>query len=188
MIWLYYLLLLMALDNGKVIIPTLHYDKKYTLLVKGVVPTMKFKNLIIYIIVIILGIILLNLLTANYIEIKKAADMYMIERIIKLLLLETLYCFLFGVLLKWHSVVKLATREVKLRLNLLFIPGIILLLISSMHPYIISCLGLHFPFPRGGVGINFLIAPLVYTSNIRNILSVASGTIIIKGLYKSESK
>ncbi len=149
---------------------------------------MQFKELIKYIVVTLIGLFLLNLYSANLMDIGEAARGLMTERIIKLHILASVYCFLLGVLVEWRSVIKLVTREIKLKHSMLLVPGIILLLISLMHPaFIMTELRLFLlPFPKDGVGINMLIGPFLHASNTQNILSVISGILVIKGLYKRE--
>lgn len=149
---------------------------------------MQFKELIKYIVVILVGLLLLNLYSATLMDIREAAQRLAGDRAIRLHILASFLCFLLGVLVEWRSVLKLVAREMKLTLNLLLVPGIILLVISLMHPSVILFeLGrLHFPFPKDGVGINMLIGPFLHASNTQNILSVISGIIVIKGLYKRE--
>lgn len=151
---------------------------------------MQSKELIRYIVVIVIGLILINLHSANLIDIRVAANRLMDERIIELHLLGTAYCFLLGVLLQWRNVLKLAKREVRLKINPLLIPGIILLLISLMHPIFFLYqlgLGLTLPFSKGGIGTNMLLAPLIQGSTTQNILSIISGFIVIEGLYKTNN-
>lgn len=138
----------------------------------------------------VIGLILINLHSANLIEMRAAAYRLMDERTIELHLLGTTYCFLLGVLLQWRTVLKLAKREVKLKLNPLLIPGIILILISLMHPIFLLYqlgLGLTLPFPKGGGRTNMLLAPLIQGSTTQNILSIISGFIVIEGLNKTNN-
>ncbi|MGF7184252.1 hypothetical protein GGQ84_000335 [Desulfitispora alkaliphila] len=153
---------------------------------------MKFKELISYIIIGLIGILLLNLYSANSLELREAIDRLMHEKIFKLHLLGVLYIFMLGILVKWRTVLKLVTRKIKLKLNSLLIPGIILLLISSIPPiYILSIpsqigfASTFLPFPRGNVGIDMLLGPLIHGS-IQPMLSALSGVIIIQGLHKNE--
>jgi hypothetical protein len=71
----------------------------------------KFKKLIQYVVVTIIGIILLNLYASNYFYMREAAEMAMIDRIIRLQLFAALYCFLFGLLLKWRPIERLITKK-----------------------------------------------------------------------------
>ncbi|MCW3491529.1 hypothetical protein [Dethiobacter alkaliphilus] len=152
---------------------------------------MQIKDLIKYIVVTLVGLLLLNLYSATLMGLRGDGlgfQSLSLDRAVRLHFFASAYCVLLGVLVEWRSVVKLVTREIKLKPNLLLVPGIIFLLVSLMHPgFIIIVLRqrLHLPFPNGGVGINMLIGPLL-TSSTQNILSVISGILVIKGLHKSE--
>jgi|GEM_PF-2366013 len=148
---------------------------------------MRFKKAIPYIIATIIGILLINLLASHYMQMEKATQMFDLETIMQTYFLGTLYCFLIGVLLKWRAVAMLIMKKVKLRLNLLLVPGVLLLLVSFLNPGYYVTLGVYMPFPEGGVGMNMLLGPLQLTMRIQNILSVIAGTIIVRGFYKPEA-
>jgi uncharacterized membrane protein YhaH (DUF805 family) len=151
---------------------------------KGVRIEMKFKKLFSYVVVGILGILLANLIAANYLEIRGYANRFQIEKLFMGHLIGTLYCFLFGLLLEWKTIVALARREIALHISSLLILGIVVLAISCISPAIILRFGLYLPFPAGSKLLSFFIGPLSQSSNIQNILAVTAGCMILRGMTK----
>ena len=110
-----------------------------------------------------IGILLLNLLSANFFNMQEVAHRAQLERLRTMHLLSILYCLLIGVLINWRAVENLVLRKTKLKPNLLLIPGALLLLISAMHvSFVFEYISwdFHFPFPIGGVGLDMLLGPL----------------------------
>ena len=146
---------------------------------------MQLKRVLPYIAVGILGILLLNLIASNALLMEKYGNRLEMKAAL-IHILVTLYCFLFGVLLEWRTVVKLVKREAKPSLSPLLIPGFIILLISCISPIIfVMHVGIIFPFPDGTGFLNFLVGPLALSSRIQNILAVAAGVMIMRGLSKN---
>ena len=144
---------------------------------------MQLKDFIKYFAVTLIGFILLNLFSAVLIDMREAGQQLMAGRIVQLHVLATFYCFLLGVLVEWRPIVKLVAGRLKLNINRALIPGILLLLISLIHPVLLLQWGVN-PNPAGGFGINMITDPFIQSANGQNLLSVISGIIIIRGLYK----
>ena len=149
---------------------------------------MQWKRILLYLAIGIIGILLINLFASHYIQMEKAAQSFDMQKMKSLYFLGPLYCFLLGVLIRWRAVQMLITREIKLRPNLLLVPGILLLFAGCLSPAHIVPLGVHLPFPEGGVGLNMLLGPLEVSARINNILSIIAGAVIVRGLYKTEKK
>lgn len=143
----------------------------------------KYKKILPYIVVGLLAILLVNLIAANYLEMRDYANRLQVGNVITRHLAGTLYCFLLGLLLEWKTIVKLAKRKITLHFSPLLILGVIILAISCIAPVtIIMQFGLCKPFPAGTGLLNFFIGPLAQSSNIQNILAVIAGCMIIRGI------
>jgi uncharacterized membrane protein YhaH (DUF805 family) len=146
---------------------------------------MKFKKLFSYVVVGIIGILLANLIAANHLEMSGYAKRLQIEKVLVGHLIGTLYCFLFGLLLEWKTIVALTRREISLHISSLLILDIAILAISCISPATIMMqFGLQLPFPIGTKLLSFFFGPLAQSSNMQNILAVIAGSMIIRGLTK----
>jgi hypothetical protein len=143
------------------------------------------KKIVPYFVVGILGILLINLIASNYLALSKSASRIEIDEVVMQHIRGTLYCLLLGVLLEWRTVVKLIKREAKLSFSPLLIPGIIILLISSLSPFTFLRFGINFPFPDSTNFLSFFVGPLSQSFGIQNILAVIAGSIIGKSLSKN---
>ncbi len=142
-----------------------------------------------YIVVTLIGIILLNLLCANFLSFQEYARRLETGKVQLFHLLSTLYCFLMGALINWRAIEKLVLRKTQLKPNRLLIPGALLLLMSAVHPAIVFqyiAQGFYMPFPIAGVGLNMLLGPLTCTSGIQYMIAVIAGTLITRGLYQGD--
>ena len=149
----------------------------------------KVIRIVKYIVVALIGIILLNLLCANYLSSQEYARRLEVGGVQLFHLLSTLYCLLMGALINWRAIENLVLRKTKLKPNRLLIPGVLLLLISAIHPAVVFqyiAQGFYLPFPAGGVGLNMLLGPLSCTSGIQHMIAVIAGTLITRGLYQGD--
>lgn len=142
---------------------------------------MKVKKIISYIIVVILGVVLLNLVASAQIRASEFASRMKIDGMILWHIYAGVFAFLFGVLLEWHTIVKLLKREIRPGYSWLHICAILMLIISFIPPVIfITNMGIRFPFTYRGSSL--IVGALSHTSVVQKILSVVAGSFIIKGL------
>ena len=146
----------------------------------------QWKRIISYIVVGIIGVILVNLIASNSLDMQASVSRLEVNEAIMQHLLATLYCFLLGVLLEWRTVVRLIKKERKLLASPLLIPGLILLLISCLSPVVILMrMGIFLPFPHSTKFLSFFFGPLAQSSRVQNLLAVVAGSLIIRGLSKN---
>jgi len=144
---------------------------------------MKYKKIFEYIIVALIGIVLLNLVTANHLAMEEAVREIDNKRLTQLHAIKMIYGFILGMLLNYSIILKYFEGNIRPNLNL--IPGIFLLGISFIPPiYILQQFGIMMPIGIGSPGLNWLLAPLEYSSYIQFILSMIAGILITKGFYK----
>lgn len=150
--------------------------------------TIKSKKILSDIVVGLIEILLINLIAANYLEMRDDANRLQIENVITRHLIGALYCFLVGLLIEWETIVKIAKREILLHFSPLLLFGIITLAISCIAPAtIIMQFGLCKPFPTSTGLLSFFIGPLAQSSLIQDILAVIAGCMIIRGITKKQS-
>ena len=148
---------------------------------------MKLKAIIPYIIVGVLGILLLNLIAFNN-QLTTPTGIDRLEVNAAEHLVGTLWCFLFGLLVEWKTIVRFVKRETRFQFSPLIIIGFIILAISCLPQIavVIWC-GIPGPFPAGTRLSNFFIGPLAHSSIIQSILAVTAGCIIVRGMAKSKA-
>ena len=149
---------------------------------------MKSKKIIMYIGVFFIAVLILNVYSSLLWDIKEAASQLDVNRMTMSHISAMIFCFLFGVLLEWRLLISIFSKKVSIKLSFSLILGLILFLIGLFPPvfYLMEFGSLHLPFPKGGIGINVLFGMLNQFSSVQAILSVAAGTLVIKGINQKD--
>jgi hypothetical protein len=139
-----------------------------------------------YTLVTLIGIVLLNLLTTNYFALDEASRNVDITRLYQLHAIKVFYGFLFGILINYRTIVKYFGGNIGPNLTLL--PGLVLLAISLVPPiHILYQFGINMPMGMGSPGLNYLFAPLQYSSTSQLMLSLIAGILISRGFYQPKN-
>lgn len=150
------------------------------------------KKVILPIVLIIIGIFLLNFISAYRMGEAAAAQVLDIKVATRMHIISVLFAFLLGVLVKWKSIVALIQKQASIKISGESILGLILLLIALIPPAIVF---IHIsgrilpevillPFPKESLGVNMILAPLSWGNGIQIMLGVISGVFISQGLVK----
>ena len=148
-----------------------------------------YKEIIAYVVVFFLGVFLLQVMVTAQIEYASVAERMRWERMVELHIARALTGIFIGVLIKWRDVIKILQGNINI--NLALIPGIamgvasfftisLIFFFGITHPVELSEL---FSYEIGEFFTSLFIAPFMWGGGIYLILSVASGVLIVEGLY-----
>ena len=139
--------------------------------------------------VAIVGIIILNLLTANHLALQDAAGRGETGDLTRLHFVRIGYGLSLGLLVRWRWIVKrIKERNKPVFTSLTFVSGLVLLFISIFPPIAyLQQFGLSTPFPQSSIGLHVLWAPFNYGMS-QTILSVLAGILLVEGLDKSRKQ
>lgn len=147
---------------------------------------MNYKKITWYVLVVILGVLLFNLLTANNIKMQYAANRIEVEEVVKLHFPRVIYGLLLGLLVKWQIIIQCFKGNI--HLNFKLIVGTIIFLTSLIPPVVaMQFLSLASPFPQGPIGMNMIKAPFLDGTN-QLVLSVMAGVLIAEGFHEKDKE
>ncbi|MBO8129750.1 MAG: hypothetical protein H0Z39_11255 [Peptococcaceae bacterium] len=131
-----------------------------------------------YVIVFCLGLLLLNLMTADYRELLRQTQRLENDFYIAFIRLSVI-AVLFGVLIEWMRL--LGAIKGKFGLNWLLVPALVLLALGLIHPYPYH--QTFFGLPHGIDPLGWLVDPLKY--GVTSILiSVLAGILLVRSITK----
>ena len=147
---------------------------------------MKYQRILANILFVIIGIILFNLATANYLETEKLIERMEIGEATMLQVTRIIYGLLIGLLIKWPIILECFKGQ--RGLNGKFVAGLIFLVIAFIPPIVIAkTIGVpSFPFPETLNPLYMISAPLYYNI-VQFPLSIVSGIMIAEGLHSEPS-
>lgn len=148
---------------------------------------MKTKTIIPYVVVLIMGVLLLNIIATSQLNGYEFAKQFDIKGAVLWHILGGVFAFLFGVLLEWRTVVKLLRREIRPSISWLHICAVLIFIISLIPPVIIVMhIGIKFPFTTGTGSFSLIGGALSHSSIVQGILSVTAGSATIKACIKNK--